>query len=196
VQICTSIDGPEHLHDKQRRLPGLSAHKAATFWIKRINEAYAEMGLDTNLYHVEALLTTTKETLKYPKEVVDTYVALGCRALFLRPLDPFGWSEKTGFKTEYPRSEYMKFYREAVDYMLELNKKGTPILERFASIFLTKILSGEDPNFLDIRNPGAQASTDRVQLRRQGLHVRRRPNAARIGRRHFPDRRREHEHVS
>jgi His-Xaa-Ser system radical SAM maturase HxsB len=154
VQICTSIDGPEHLHDKQRRLPGLSAHKAATHWIKRINEAYGEMGLDTNLYHVEALMTTTKETLKYPKEVVDTYVALGCRALFLRPLDPFGWSEKTGYRTEYPRSEYMKFYREAVEYMIELNKNGTQILERFASIFLTKILSGEDPNFLDIRNPG------------------------------------------
>lgn len=154
VQICTSIDGPEHLHDKQRRLPGLSAHKAATHWIKRINEAYGEMGLDTNLYHVEALMTTTKETLKYPKEVVDTYVSLGCRALFLRPLDPFGWSEKTGYRTEYPRSEYMKFYRTAVEYMIELNKSGTQILERFASIFLTKILSGEDPNFLDIRSPG------------------------------------------
>ena len=154
VQICTSIDGPEHLHDKQRRLPGLSAHQAATKWIKRINEAYAEIGLDTSLYHVEALLTTTKETLKYPKEVVDTYVALGCRAMFLRPLDPFGWTEKTGSRVEYPRSEYLAFYRQAVDYMLELNAKGVQILERFASIFLTKILSGEDPNFLDIRNPG------------------------------------------
>jgi len=154
VQICTSIDGPEHLHDKQRRLPGFSAHKKATYWIKRINQAYGEMGLDTNLYHVEALMTTTKETLNFPKEVVDTYVELGCRALFLRPLDPFGWSEKTGYRTEYPRSDYMKFYRTAVDYMLELNKGGAHILERFASIFLTKILSGEDPNFLDIRNPG------------------------------------------
>src|SRR5207237_53818 len=44
VQICTSIDGPEHLHDKQRKLPGLSAHKAATQWIARINEGYAKMG--------------------------------------------------------------------------------------------------------------------------------------------------------
>jgi His-Xaa-Ser system radical SAM maturase HxsB len=153
VQICTSIDGPEHLHDKQRRLPGLSAHKAATKWIKRINEAYVEMGLDPTLYHVEALLTTTREALKYPKEIVDTYAELGCRALFLRPLDPFGWTEKTGYRVEYPRSEYLQFYRTAVDYMLELNAKGTQILERFASIFLTKILQGEDPNFLDIRSP-------------------------------------------
>jgi His-Xaa-Ser system radical SAM maturase HxsB len=154
VQICTSIDGPEHLHDKQRRLPGLSAHQVATKWIRRINEAYREKGLDETLYHVEALVTVTRETLKYPKELVDTYVSLGCRALFLRPLDPFGWTEKTGGRVEYPRSEYLAFYRTAVDYMLELNKSGMQILERFASIFLTKILAGEDPNFLDIRNPG------------------------------------------
>jgi His-Xaa-Ser system radical SAM maturase HxsB len=153
VQICTSIDGPEHLHDKQRKLPGLSAHQSASRWIKRINDAYAKMGLDPTLYHVEALLTTTKETLPLWKDVVDTYVSLGCRALFLRPVDPFGFMEKTGPRVEYPRAEYMQFYRSAVDYMLELNKNGVEILERFAAIFLTKILGGEDPNFLDIRSP-------------------------------------------
>jgi His-Xaa-Ser system radical SAM maturase HxsB len=153
VQICTSIDGPEQLHDKQRKLPGLSSHKAATQWIKRINDAYAERGLDPTLYHVEALLTTTSETLERWKDVVDTYVSLGCRALFLRPVDPFGFADKTGHRIEYPRAEYLRFYTAAVDYMLELNKRGVQILERFAAIFLTKILGGEDPNFLDIRNP-------------------------------------------
>jgi His-Xaa-Ser system radical SAM maturase HxsB len=153
VQICTSIDGPEHLHDKQRKLPGLSAHQKATHWIRRINDAYAKMGLDPTLYHVEALLTTTRETLPRWKEVVDTYADLGCRALFLRPVDPFGFADRTAPRVEYPRAEYLEFYRQAVDYMLELNKGGVEILERFAAIFLTKILGGEDPNFLDIRSP-------------------------------------------
>jgi len=153
VQICTSIDGPAHLHDKQRKLPKLSAHKEATHWIKRINDEYARMGLDTTLYHVEALLTTTRDTLPLWKEVVDTYVSLGCKALFLRPVDPFGFADRSGKRVEYPRKEYMQFYRSAVDYMLDLNQQGVQILERFAAIFLTKILGGEDPNFLDIRNP-------------------------------------------
>jgi len=153
VQICTSIDGPEHLHDKQRKLPKLSAHKEATHWIKRINDEYEKMGLDTTLYHVEALLTTTQATLPMWKEVVDTYVSLGCKALFLRPVDPFGFADRSQKRVEYPRAEYMNFYRSAVDYMLELNQQGVQILERFAAIFLTKILGGEDPNFLDIRNP-------------------------------------------
>jgi His-Xaa-Ser system radical SAM maturase HxsB len=162
VQICTSVDGPEHLHDKQRKLlvrgddgkmAPASAHAQATKWIKRINEAYGQMGLDPTLYHVEALLTTTRDALPRWKEIVDTYVGLGCRALFLRPVDPFGFADKTAPRVEYPRREYMEFYRSAVDYMIDLNKQGVEILERFAAIFLTKILGGEDPNFLDVRSP-------------------------------------------
>lgn len=164
VQICTSIDGPKGLHDKQRKLPALklasgeksggSAWEASVMWIKRINEEYTRMGLDPTLYRVEALLTTTNDTLPLWKEVVDQYVALGCRAIFLRPLDPFGFVEKTGARLEYPRMEYLDYYRRSVDYMIELNQQGVEVLERYAAIFLTKILNGEDPNFLDIRSPG------------------------------------------
>jgi His-Xaa-Ser system radical SAM maturase HxsB len=153
VQICTSIDGPEHLHDKQRKLIASSAFKAAVHWINRINQAYIERGLDPSLYHVEALLTTTREALSRGREIVDTYKSLGCRALHLRPIDPFGFVEKTASRVEYPREEYLKFYRDTTDYIIELNKKGEQILERYAAIFLTKILNGEDPNFLDIRSP-------------------------------------------
>ncbi len=154
VQICTSIDGPKELHDKQRKLRTLSAYDEATGWIARINAAYGERGLDPTLYHVEALLTTTKGALSRPREVVDTYVGLGCRALFLRPIDPFGFADKTKRIVDYPRADYLRFYAEALDYMIELNGNGVEILERYAAIFLTKILSGEDPNFLDIRSPG------------------------------------------
>jgi uncharacterized protein len=153
VQVCTSVDGPAHLHDKQRKLVGGSAHGEATKWIRRVNEAYAAMGLDPTLYHVEALLTTTRDALPRWKEIVDTYVDLGCRALFLRPVDPFGFADRTAPRIEYPRREYLEFYRSAVDYMIDLNRQGVEILERFAAIFLTKILGGEDPNFLDVRSP-------------------------------------------
>ncbi|HTJ81109.1 MAG TPA: His-Xaa-Ser system radical SAM maturase HxsB, partial [Polyangiaceae bacterium] len=153
VQICTSIDGPEPIHQKQRVLVGQSSYRAATTWIQRINAAYEKLGLDPTLYHVEALLTTTREALKYPKEIVDTYVSLGCRAIFLRPVDPFGFADKTTKTVEYDRARYHEFYRTAVDHILELNKQGVQVLERYAAIFLTKILSGCEPNFLDIRSP-------------------------------------------
>lgn len=167
VQICTSIDGPQDLHDKQRVLThreteaekkalpmaDKSAHARAAYWIRRINEEYEKAGLDPTLYRVEALLTTTKATLERYREVVDTYASLGCRALFLRPVDPFGFAGKTAKVVEYPRREYLEYYRKTLDYIIEKNKSGVQLLERYAAIFLTKILRGEDPNFLDVRSP-------------------------------------------
>lgn len=157
VQICTSIDGPEALHNKQRVLVGGNSHAMATRWIERINKAYIDIGLDPTLYHVEALLTTTREALKYPKEIVDTYLGLGCRAIFLRPVDPFGFAGRTAKTVEYDRRAYHEFYQTAVEHILDLNRRGEQVLERYAAIFLTKILSGDDPNFLDIRSPGGSA---------------------------------------
>jgi His-Xaa-Ser system radical SAM maturase HxsB len=153
VQICTSIDGPEALHTKQRVLPMDNSHRQAVKWIERINKAYIDLGLDPSLYHVEALLTTTREALKIPKQIIDTFVGLGCRAIFLRPVDPFGFAEKTKKVIEYDRSAFHEFYRTAFEYMLDLNRKGEQVLERYAAIFLTKILGDDDPNFLDIRSP-------------------------------------------
>lgn len=157
VQICTSIDGPEAIHLKQRVLAGGNSHREAIRWIERINKAYIDLGLDPTLYHVEALLTTTREALKIPKQIVDTYVGLGCRAIFLRPVDPFGFAGKTAKVVEYDRAAYADFYREAVEHILDLNRKGEQVLERYAAIFLTKILNGDDPNFLDIRSPSGSA---------------------------------------
>jgi His-Xaa-Ser system radical SAM maturase HxsB len=157
VQMCTSIDGPEALHTKQRVLIGGNSHREAAKWIERINKAYIDLGLDPTLYHVEALLTTTREALKYPKEIVDTYYNLGCRAIFLRPIDPFGFAGKTAKVVEYDRAAYRDFYRTAVEHILDKNRNGEQVLERYASIFLTKILGDDEPNFLDIRSPGGSA---------------------------------------
>ena len=153
VQICTSLDGPAGLHDSLRKLPGGSAHERTVFWLGRINQAYRERGLDPSLYHVEALLTTTRETLPRWREIVDAYVALGCRALFLRPVDPFGFAGRGGRAALLEVDEYLEFYRRAVDYMIELGGQGVEILERYAALFLTKILGATDPNYLDIRSP-------------------------------------------
>ena len=54
MQICTSVDGPVKLHNKQRVLAGGNSYQEAAKWIKTINERYVEMGLDPVLYHVEA----------------------------------------------------------------------------------------------------------------------------------------------
>lgn len=153
VQICTSIDGPKEIHDFNRKLLRGSAYEQAVTWMQRIDDGYQGKGLDPNLYHVEALLTVTKKTLGHPKEIIDEYVALGRKAIFLRSLNPFGFARQTYEQIGYTAEEFLDFYVKCLDYMLELNRKGVEILERTAAILLTKIMSGYDPNYLDLRSP-------------------------------------------
>jgi radical SAM protein with 4Fe4S-binding SPASM domain len=68
-------------------------------------------------------------------------------------VDPFGFAARAGGRIGAGPGAYHDFYRAAVEHMLALNRQGVQILERFAAIFLAKILTPEDPNYLDIRSP-------------------------------------------
>ena len=153
VEICTSLDGPADLHNAQRLTSGGNAFANVTRWITRVNERYEAEGLDPSLYRVEALLTLTRAALPRWREIIDTYMAEGCRAIFLRSLNPFGFAANTADSIGYPIEDWLEVYRQSVDYMIELNREGQEVLERNMAIFLTKILSGTDPNYLDIRSP-------------------------------------------
>src|SRR4029079_18292468 len=154
VQICTSLDGPEDLHNKIRVFKNGNSHELLVEWMQKINERYREMGLDTNHYRVEALPTITRPSLTRWKDVVDEFVARGCRAIFLRKLDPFGFAARSVKTLGYSMDEYLEFYANAVDYIIELNRQGVQVMERHAAIMLNKILIDEEPNYLDLRTPG------------------------------------------
>jgi len=157
VQVCTSLDGPEDLHNGIRIWNGGNSHEATTRWIERFNQGYAEMGLDPTLYRVEALPTITRASLSRERDIVDEFVSRGCRAIFLRKLDPFGFAAKTRQKLGYSMDEFLAFYQRALDYILALNVAGTEVLERNAAIMLAKIIGGQEPNYLDLRTPGGAA---------------------------------------
>jgi uncharacterized protein len=153
IQVCTSLDGPEDLHNANRPFSHGNSHAETVRWMERINRGYVDRGLDPDLYHVEALATVTRQSLGRGRDIVDEYVRRGLRAIFLRPLNPFGFAAKTEDRIGYQTGEFLRFHRETLDYMIELNLQGTQILERFAAIFLFKILTRRDPNYLDIRSP-------------------------------------------
>ena len=157
IQVCTSLDGPEKLHNGIRIYRKGNSHSLTVGWIGRFNEAYQAMGLDPTLYKVEALPTITKDSLPQPKEIVDAFIRAGCRAIFLRKLDPFGFAAKTRAKLGYTMDAFLAFYEACLEYIIERNLSGVEVLERNAAIILTKVLSGADPNYLDLRTPGGAA---------------------------------------
>jgi len=153
VMICTSFDGPREVHEDNRHLARASSYDTAVHWIKTLNDRYAARGLDTGLAYVNALLTVTRATLAHPRAVVDEYVKLGLKAIHLRPLNPFGFATKTWERIGYSGEEYLQFYKAALDYVIELNQSGIEILEKKLALYLQKIFTDTDPNYMELRSP-------------------------------------------
>ena len=151
VKVSSSLDGPQSLHDWQRRrTDGVSSHGLVTHWLKRLREIGAEEG---QFQRPQALITITKASLPLYKEIIDEYKDIGAGGVFLRFVHPIGAAEKSMRHIGYTAEEYVDFYRKALDYIIEINKNGTHFYEVMARILLLKILTGQDPNYMDIRSP-------------------------------------------
>jgi His-Xaa-Ser system radical SAM maturase HxsB len=146
IYISTSLDGPADLHDKNRPRPGRDSWERAVEGIRRVREA---LGVD----HVSALMTTTRRSLDRVGEIIDTYVELGLRGIFLRPLSPYGFAIKTKSYSAYDAERWLDFYREGLDYILELNRHGVAMTEYFSSVILRKMLTNTEPGYVDLTSP-------------------------------------------
>jgi len=151
IQICMSLDGPRTLHDRQRPLlNGRGTHRNTVAWLKKVRKRYAKT---KGVPLPGALLTLTRLSLKYPRQIVDEYLRCGLNNIHLRPVSPFGISSEAWQDYRLSSAAFLEFYRKTLDYILALNKKGVFFTERYAAIFLSKILTGIDPAFLDLRSP-------------------------------------------
>jgi hypothetical protein len=110
--------------------------------------------------------------------------------IFLRKLDPFGFAAKSAKTLGYSMDEFLEFYANAVDYIIELNRQGVQVMERHAAIMLNKILADEEPNYLDLRIPAAPASASSATRPTAASTHRRGPLRRLDGRRDVQDRHR------
>lgn len=146
IYLSTSLDGPPDLHNKNRPRPGHNSWELAVEGITRVRET---LGRD----RVAALMTTTKASLERPREIIDTYVEQGFHEIFLRPLSPYGFAVRSNSFSAYDVERWLDFYREGLDYILELNAQGVDFAERYASIMLKKMLTNDDPGYVDLTSP-------------------------------------------
>lgn len=149
VSVCTSLDGPAAIHNANRRWSGGSSHAKAVQWLNYFKDA-AGGGKDSL---PSALMTTTRLSLKAPRAIVDEYRALGLGGIFLRPLSPIGYAAGVWPEIGYAPADFIKFYREAMARVMEINLSGEQFVERNAALLGAKLLRGEDPNYLDLRSP-------------------------------------------
>ncbi len=154
VSLCTSLDGPAKLHDANRIFSQGNSHSLTVKWLKYFFKKHDEQrDLPYRIFKPSALLTVSKKSLAYHKEIIDEYVKLGLDTIFLRPLSPIGYAAKHWDKIGYNPSEFLDFYAKSLHYMISLNKKGVVVREKTAQMLLSKIFDFRDPGFLDLRCP-------------------------------------------
>lgn len=146
VYFSTSLDGPADLHNRNRPRPGRDSFERAVEGIRRVRE---ELGA----HRVSALMTTTRASLDRSREIIDTYVEHGLSEIFLRPLSPYGFAVKTKSYSAYDTDRWLAFYEQGLDYVIALNRRGIAFSERLAGIALKKMLTNEDPGYVDLTSP-------------------------------------------
>lgn len=147
--ISTSLDGPKDLHDKNRPLQNkeLDHHQIFERNLKMIRTIW-----DDN-ESVSALMTTSRYSLGRFKEIVDEYVRLGFSSLFFRALNPYGFAKEHKDKIAYPVEDFVQNFKEGLDYIIELNKKGTFFVEGYSALLLKRILTPFATGFVDLQSP-------------------------------------------
>lgn len=157
VSICTSIDGSKDMHNTYRKfLSGSDTFDRVFEKVQFIREYYKKHGLNKK---VDALATITRQALKDPKSIIDTYINLGINILHLRRVDNFGDALNNWQELTYSAEEFFDFWKKAMEYIVELNKKGIDIKERGAYNILSKILNFTDPLYVELMTPTGMGRT-------------------------------------
>ena len=146
VFLSTSLDGPEALHDANRPRPGNDSHARL---VTNLERARPILGSD----RIAALMTTTRLSLQCPEAIVDEYVRLGFTSIFLRPLSPYGFALRSVRTTGYSMREFLDFYVRALDHILALNAAGTFLVEAYAQLLLTRMLTPFATGYVDLQSP-------------------------------------------
>ncbi len=146
IHVSTSLDGDQMLHDRNRPTAAGAggAYAKTVAGMKRLNHAGVPYS---------ALQTTTRQTLDRGRELVDAYLDAGLDSLFLRPLTPLGYAKEHWNDIGYTPEEFLHFYRDCLDLILEKNRSGIYLSEGHARIFLSKILHQESMNYMELRSP-------------------------------------------
>jgi len=147
ILISTSLDGPQNIHDKFRVMrDGSSSYSK---FLDKLSTTRTHLGHD----RVGALMTTTPLTLKNIRPIIDDYIKLEFDGIFLRSLNPYGFASELKNELQYSMDEFVEMYKNALEYIITLNKNGTRFVEYYTTLLLKKILTPFSTSFVDLQSP-------------------------------------------
>ncbi len=144
VKFSTSLDGPEKIHNKNRPWVNNNSYQSTVKWIKIIKKERIKMG---------ALLTVTKDSLKYPKQIIEEYLKFGFWNIHLRPVAYLGRSKNSQREFGYSAEEFINYWKKSMDYIISINKKRKIFIERESQIMIQRIMTNKNPGYTDLESP-------------------------------------------
>lgn len=147
VGICLSLDGPKELHDSHRRITR-GDKQSYDLVVEKIN-----LLKERRVNGINAIPVITKDSLELWKEIVDEYVKHGFSVLRFKYVSYFGFASSTWDTMSYEADAFLDAWKNVINYMLELNKKGIVIAENLASIILQKLITGINTNYAEMSIP-------------------------------------------
>ena len=163
IFISTSLDGPSFIHNANRPRPGNDSYELT---LRGIEKTRKILGREA----ISAVMTTTRLSLDYPREIIDEYLEQGFGTIFLRSLSPYGFARKTERQIGYDMEQFLAFYVAALGYIIELNKTGVTFVETFSQNILTRLLTPFFNRLCGFAIPGGcRDGRCGLQLRRERL---------------------------
>jgi uncharacterized protein len=145
IHLSTSLDGPEDLHNQNRPIKSQNTYQ-------KFKEGFIKSQEITGK-SPSPLLTISRSSLDEMKNIINEYLLFECHSISLRALSPYGFAVKTKSKIGYSVDDYIKFYENALSYIIELNKLGTYFREDYTTLLLRRILTPYSTGYVDLQSP-------------------------------------------
>ena len=133
IGLCTSLDGPKELHDRQRPFcDGSGSYDVLMRWVEFFSARERRLSF---------LPTITSISLEYdPESIVDAYMRAGAKRIMFRPVYGVGrGGDETGLLMQ--PGDYFEFWKKALDYMVKLSMDGKVFYDSTVQSMLVSIFT-------------------------------------------------------
>lgn len=147
VEISTSLDGPLDLHAKQRLADQSAAgrfHHNLTMLLDRYGPG-----------KISALPTINPVSLPDPNALIESYVGLGFKSIYLRPINFQGFARKRHSQSQEYSADWMHYHRRFISEIIARNWRDQSLVveETYFSLLLRRIFRPGQNRHVDLRNP-------------------------------------------
>ncbi len=147
IYISTSLDGNKDIQNANR----ISRDQKDGYeeFLKGLQLARHILGNEA----CSALVTVTRTNLKCLDGVIDEYIRMGFQGIFIRELNPYGYAVSHFASLGYSTEEFIRSYKNALNYIIDQNLKGHFFVEYYAALILKRILTPFPTGFVDMQFP-------------------------------------------